>query len=199
MCEDGYTLSFHFRNELPPQQWIDKGLFPIHARVLGLLDCVTESHHRVGMDNLYTSVKFAKVCFNHPKKVLISGMIRKGMRDVPNCVIREEQKTMKRQEEQRGKKKDSILVGNSSCSDMICTSVYDTKPVHFISMYCDNISWVVNGRKVWSKIGGQFMMMKFLRFNQFDKYNFEMNDVGVTDQLRLFYRFDVWIWNHKWW
>ena len=43
------------------------------------------------------------------------------------------------------------------------------------------------------------MMVKFLRFNQSDKYNFEMNDVDVADQLRLFYRFDVWIRNRKWW
>ena len=43
------------------------------------------------------------------------------------------------------------------------------------------------------------MIMKFPRFNQSDKYNFEMNAVDVSDQLRLFYKFDVWIRNHKWW
>ena len=43
------------------------------------------------------------------------------------------------------------------------------------------------------------MMMKLLRFNQYYKYNFEMNDVDVADQLHLFFRFDVWIENIKCW
>ena len=42
------------------------------------------------------------------------------------------------------------------------------------------------------------MIMKFLRFNKCDKYNFGMNGVDVADQLRIFYRFDVWVWNNKW-
>ena len=74
---------------------------------------------------------------------------------------------------------------------MVCTSVYDTKPVHFISMYRENIGWVVKERKFWSNSQGKFTMMKFPWFNQSTKHNFEMNDVSVEDQLRLFYRFDV--------
>ena len=38
LCEDGYTLCFHFQNESPPQQWIGKGFSLLHARVFGLLD-----------------------------------------------------------------------------------------------------------------------------------------------------------------
>ena len=112
LCEDGYTLSFHLHNELPLKQWIDKGFYPLHACVLVFLDCVTALHHCIGMDNLYTSVKFSKACFNNPKKLLIHGAIRKGMRGIPNCVIQEEQKKMKIQEEKCGKTKAAILVGN---------------------------------------------------------------------------------------
>ena len=89
---------------------------------------------------MYTNVKFSKACFNNPKKGLIHGMIIKGMRDDPNCVIREEQKMMKRQEEQCGKTKAAILVGDSSIPNMICTSVYYTKLVHYISISCENIA-----------------------------------------------------------
>ena len=32
------------------------------------------------------------------------------------------------------------------------------------------------------------MMMHFLLINQSDKYNFEMNNFDVADQMRLFYR-----------
>ena len=103
------------------------------------------------MDNLYTIIKFAKACLNHPKKVLIHGVITEGIHGFPNCVNQEEQKTINRQEEQSDKKKAAILVGNSTFPNMICTSVYNTKPVHFVSMSCENIGWVVKERKVWSK------------------------------------------------
>ena len=89
LCEYGYTFYFHFHNEPPPQHWIDKGFYPLHACVLGLIGCVTELHHRLGKDNLYTSVKFVKACFNHPEKVLINVVIRKGMRVITNFVTLE--------------------------------------------------------------------------------------------------------------
>ena len=38
--EDGYTFWFHFRNESPLQQWVDRVFYPLHSHVLVLLDCV---------------------------------------------------------------------------------------------------------------------------------------------------------------
>ena len=131
-CKYGYTLSFYFWNEPPLQHCIDKELYPLHACVIGLIDYVTELHHPIGMDNLYTSVKFTKAWLNNPKKVLIHGVIRKGICGVPNWFVQEEHEMMKRQEDQRGNMKSDILVGDSSFPNMIFTSVYDTKPVHFI-------------------------------------------------------------------
>ena len=123
----------------------------IHTRALNLIDCVMDLHHCVAMDKLYTSVNFYKACFNHPNKVLIDDVIRKVMRGVSHFLIHEEQKIINRQEKQLGKKKAAIFLGNSSRPNMICTSVYDTKPVHFISMSCEKIGWVVKEMKVWSK------------------------------------------------
>ena len=81
---------------------------------------------------------------------------------------------------------------------MFCASVYYTKIVHFILISCDNIGCVLMERKFWSKIRGRFMMMNLLWLNQSKKYNFEMNDFYVAYQMRLSYRFDVWICNGKW-
>ena len=35
--------------------------------------------------------------------------------------------------------KVAVLKGDSLCENLVATSVYDTKPVHFLSMMCDNI------------------------------------------------------------
>ena len=68
-----------------------------------------------------------------------------------------------------------------------------------MSIFCNETGWVVNGSSVWSKRQGNFMIIKFLQFNKSNKYNFEMNGIDAADQLCIFYRFDVWVWNHKWW
>ena len=41
--------------------------------------------------------------------------------------------------------------------------------------------------------------MRFLCQNQIDKYNHEMGNVDIADQLRVFYRMDHWLRNRKWW
>jgi hypothetical protein len=90
LCHDGYTLQVYMRNNPAPKKYLQKKLSPLHARVLGLFECLEEKHHQVGMDNLYNSATFARQCFNHPKKVLTHGVARKGGRGVPKCVVQEE-------------------------------------------------------------------------------------------------------------
>ena len=33
--------------------------------------------------------------------------------------------------------------GDKDCVDKLASSVYDTKPVHYLSMVCEQIEWVV--------------------------------------------------------
>ena len=42
-------------------------------------------------------------------------------------------------------------------------------------------------------------VMKFLRLNLNDDYNFGMGGANVANQLRGAYRFDKWMRNYKWW
>jgi hypothetical protein len=41
----------------------------------------------------------------------------------------------------RGKTKANVLEGDPDCKDLAAFSVYDTKPVHFLSTTCTSLSW----------------------------------------------------------
>ena len=58
LCDSGYTYSFYFRHDIPPKKYIDKGLSPLHARVMSLFDALVDEFHECGVDNLYMSAKF---------------------------------------------------------------------------------------------------------------------------------------------
>jgi Transposase IS4 len=62
LCDQGYTLNFYFRNAPPPVKYVKEGWSPLHARMLFMMECLQNKHHRIWMDNLYISAKFAK-CF----------------------------------------------------------------------------------------------------------------------------------------
>jgi hypothetical protein len=81
----------------------------------------------------------------------------------------------------------------------VAVSVYDTKPVHFLSMSCESIEWITKERKVFSSSTGKYEKLKFMRLNINDNYNKEMGHVDVSDQLRNYYRFDHYMRKRKWW
>lgn len=199
LCEDGFTFSVYFRNEPPPTKYTSKGFSPLHARVFWLFDQLRDNFHRVWMDNLYLSAKFARASFTHERKVLIAGVTRKSGRGVPLSVLQEELVRKKEQEAVRGTVKVSVLKNDPGCPDLIAASVYDTKPVHFISMIAECIQWIVKERLVYNVDTGKSEVLRFLRLNVNDDYNNDMGHVDVSDQLRNHYRFDHWLRQYKWW
>ena len=58
LCDNGYTYAFQFRNEAAPTNYLQQGLSPLHARVMGLFDNLSTHYHRCGLDNLYNSARF---------------------------------------------------------------------------------------------------------------------------------------------
>jgi hypothetical protein len=46
--------------------------------------------------------------------------------------------------------------------DLVAFSVYDTKPVHFLSTACTNLCWKEISKKVYDKDSGISIVMKFL-------------------------------------
>jgi Transposase IS4 len=199
ICDKGYTFNFFFRNMPAPKKYLQQGWSPLHARMLSLFDCFQEKNHRVWMDNLYLSAKFAKGCFTHPQQVLLAGVARKSGRGVPECVLQEEVKNKTEARKVRGTIKAAVLRGDHKCPDLVAVSVYDTKPVHFITMIAEELKWVECERSIYCVETGKVEPMKFLRLNVNSDYNFKMNDVDAADQLRNNYRFDHWMRKRKWW
>jgi Transposase IS4 len=130
--------------------------------------------------------------------VLLAGVCRKGMRGVPECIIQQEVKPNVLKDV-RGTVKAAVLKGDKDCRDMIAVSVYDAKPVYFLSMVHSEIKWVVNTNKVFSKTSNKMEDNNFLRLNINTDYNNKMNSVDSADQLRNSYRFDHWLRMRKWW
>lgn len=199
LCDDRYTLQVFPRNDPAPREYIKKGLSPLHSRVK-LFDVLQFNNHQCGMDNLFNSAAFCRAAFNHPKSVLTHGVTRKAGRGIPKCVVQEEVKNNKDAERSaRGTVRAAVLEGDKGCPNLIVASVYDTKPVHYLSMITEQIQWIEKETKVFNCDTDQLEMMKFLRMGFIDVYNHTMGDVDLADQLRGNYRPDRWIRNRKWW
>jgi hypothetical protein len=200
LCQDAFTYALYYRNDPAPKKYLDTGLSPLHSRVMWLFDRVEDRYHRCMMDNLYMSAKLCRVSFNHPNKVLIAGVTRKGGRGLPASVLQEEEKNKERQLGVRGTVKAAVLKGDENCPGLVANSVYDTKPVHFLSMICEEIKWIKKQRLVYNCDTGKVESMYFLRLNTNDAYNIDMGHTDISDQYRGVYRFDAgWLRNTKWW
>ena len=123
-----------------------------------------------------------------PKKVLIAGVARKDMRGIPACVLQDKVMSPKDLLAARGTGKAAVLMGNMECLNLVVTSVYGTKPVHFLSMSCGSIKWIVKTRDVYCVDMQKFETIRFLRLNINDDYTAGMGHVDVSDQLRNYYR-----------
>ena len=66
-------------------------------------------------------------------------------------------------------------------------------------MITDTIKWIVKERPVYNVDTKRVELIQFLQLNQIDTYNFGMGNVDIADQLRGFYRVDIWLRNRKWW
>ena len=65
------------------------------------------------------------------------------MRGIPPSVLQVEQKSRKYQIKVRGTVKAALLEGENACTNFVACSIYDTKPVHYLSMVYDKLKWVV--------------------------------------------------------
>jgi hypothetical protein len=67
-------------------------------------------------------------------------------------------------DDQGGKAKDC-----RDCPNLLAASVYDTKPVHLLSMAFDCVDWYVTQKKVWNEKAKKKSLVKFLLLNMIDK------------------------------
>ena len=106
---------------------------------MDLFDDVTDEYHECGVDNLYMAAKFFIDAYNHTKKIKLHGATCKSGRRLPEYITQEELNNRKKQGKVRGTVIAVDLVGISKCPSLIAVCVYDTKPVHFLSMAVENI------------------------------------------------------------
>ena len=199
LCQDGFTYQIHMRNDRAPTKYLKQGLSPLHARVMGLFDSIVDDNHQCAMDNLYNSGAFCKAAYNHRQKVLCHGVTRMGMRGIPKHVQQLEVKNRKEQMAVRGTVRAAVLEGDPDCPNLVASSVYDAKPVHYLSMVSDELKWMEVNKSVYNVDSGEVEVLKFLRMSNINKYNKEMGNVDLADQLRGTYRLDKSVRNRKWW
>ena len=198
LCQDGWTHQIFMRNDPAPKEFLRLGLSPLHSRVLWLFSCLKADYHVCGVDNLYTSAKFCRVSYVKAK-VLLNGVTRTGSRGLPKSVLQDAKVRRLEILAARGTVKAAVLIGDAECPNLVAASVYDTKPVHFLSTVCENIKWIQKERLVFNAETGKTEMIKFLRLEMNDFYNNSMGHVDLSDQLRNQYRFDHWLRMQKWW
>ena len=205
ICGDGYTYAFYFRHQ-PVSQNSNTNVFskyslsPLHMRVLSLISQLPHKHYTIGMDNLYMSAKFCRAAYELDQKAMLHGVTRPTLRGVPSCVKQKEVTRKADLEKVRHTVKVARLKGDSVCKDLVCISIYDSKPVYILTNVCNEVKWVEKKKKVWDDVKKEHVWITFHRLNVIDFYNFNMGNVDIADQLRNVYRYDSqWHRNRKWW
>ena len=89
LCDVGFTYQVYMQNDPLLRKYRKMGLSPLHSCCMVLCNLVEDEYHKCWMDNLYNRESFCKKVFNHKKKVIVSGVTRKGMRGIPSCVKQE--------------------------------------------------------------------------------------------------------------
>ena len=99
-------------------------------------------------------------------------------------VVKQEVTRKKDKISSRRTTKAAMLQGDTECPDLVDSSIYDTRPVHFLSMGCNSIKWVIKSKRVYSVDSGEVELMDFLRLNHIDDYNNTTGGFDISDQLR---------------
>ena len=199
-CDAGFTYTFYFRNEPAPKKYLRLKLSALHARCLSLFDDLPDSNYRCWVDNLHASINFLVHALKHKSKVMIEGVARKSGRGVPECVKQEEVgPSMLKEVVGTCKAAKLSLPSVLGETKIVAASIYDSKPVYFLSSSCESIKWVKKEKKAWNTKTESFQKLEFLRLSMADSCNNGMGNVDLADQKRLVYRFDSNIRNTKWW
>lgn len=76
-----------------------------------------------------------------------------------------------------------LLCGEDDATCLVASSVYDTKPVHYLTMVSSKIEWVELKKIIYNADIGRVELMSFLQLYFIHKHNNTMDDVDVADQL----------------
>ena len=144
LCHDGFIYQVFTRNDPDPQKYMDK--------YFSLFDIWKEMHHCCTVENLYRSDYFCCYLYKQGNNVTCQGVTRKCTSGINPSVLLEEVKgddsisvcsTVDK----------SVLEGNNSCTKLVVISIYNTNPVHYLIMVCEELKFHVNERNfsMWAQ------------------------------------------------
>ena len=130
---------------------------------------------------------------------MVQGMCQTDNRGLPKCVVN----LVKTQDldaaKVHGTIQAAVLKDNPLCEILVAASVYDTKPVNFLSMMCDDIKRLQKTRKIYNKVAKKMVPVTFHCLNINQNYNYHMKETDVADQLCGYYSTYRFSRNYKWW
>lgn len=77
-------------------------------------------------------------------------------------------------------------------------SLYDSKPLYFMSNTCESVKWKTMTSKVWHKDLQKMDEIPFFCLNIVDDYNNDMNDIDLVDQVKFVYCWNFFMQKRKW-
>ena len=99
-----------------------------------MFDYVKYELHPCAMDNMYNSTYFCGYGYNHKKKLLCHGVTRKVQCGIPDSINQVEVEHHKDQLKVFSTVKATVLEGDPGCPNLVVFIIYDTNPVHYLSM-----------------------------------------------------------------
>ena len=90
------------------------------------------------------------------------------------------------------------LKGDPKCKGLLAISLYHQKPVYLLSNNVKTIEWVKKARKVYHNGRGKVIHIHYHWLNVINDYNFNMNNVDMTDHVYRSYAIDAWMRKRKW-
>ena len=108
---------------------------------------------------------------------MIHGVTRPSLRGIPPAIKQNEVTRKADLEKVRFTVKAAVLKNDEVCKDLIALSIYDTKPVYFLTSACEGIKWVEKSKKVYEANKKEAVRMPFYRLNIIDFYNNNMANV----------------------
>ena len=106
-------------------------------------------------------------------------MTRKYGHGIPPSTTQEEFNRNKGHLEVCRKMKADVIKGYPKCPNIVVSSVYDTKPVHYLSMVSYDLKWVIKEKYVFNVDTGITENLHFLHMNKIHNYKLSMGIVDV--------------------
>ena len=127
----------------------------------------------------------------------MNGVTRAKDCGLPRFFIQQEETQKLNKSRAIGEIKAGVIEGDAYCSGLVCCSIYDTKPIHFLTMASEEIKYITKERDVYDIQNHNRVAMGFHRKNLQEEYNYGMNKIGLGDQLVNYYLMDIWKWKFK--